>query len=74
MSRKYSVDEVFDMLGRDVLGQTGNLIKSESVEVDGYLVYKDSWHKGYSYLSHFLIFKEKETRILGGIEHFIKRG
>ena len=43
MSRKYSVDEVFDMLGRDVLGQTGNLIKSESVEVDGYLVYKDSW-------------------------------
>ena len=26
------------------------------------LVYKDSWHKGYSYLSHFLIFKEKETR------------
>ena len=43
MSRKYSVDEVFDMLGRDVLGQTGNLIKSESVEVDGYLVHKDSW-------------------------------
>ena len=36
-------DEVFDMLGRDTLNQTGELIKSESVEVDGYLVYKDSW-------------------------------
>lgn len=43
MSHKYSVDEVFDMLGRDTLNQTGELIKSESVEVDGYLVYKDSW-------------------------------
>ena len=43
MSHKYSIDEVFDMLGRDTLNQTGELIKFESIEVDGYLVYKDSW-------------------------------
>lgn len=43
MSHKYSVNEVFDMLGRDTLNQTGELIKSESIEIDGYQVYKDSW-------------------------------
>ena len=38
------------------------LLETNTIKNCKDLLYKDSWHKGYSYLSHFLIFKEKETR------------
>ena len=43
MSTKYSVDEVFNLLGEDTLKETGKLIKSDSIEFNGYQIYKDSW-------------------------------
>ena len=43
MSIKYSVDEVFNLLGEDTLKETGELIKSDSIEFNGYQIYKDSW-------------------------------
>ena len=43
MSKKYDVQEVFNLLGEDVLNATEPVIKSDSIKVDGYLVYKDSW-------------------------------
>ena len=43
MSLKYSVDEVFNLLGEDTLKETGKLIKSDSIEFNGYQIYKDSW-------------------------------
>lgn len=43
MSIKYSIDEVFNLLGEDTLKETEPVIKSDSIKVDGYLVYKDSW-------------------------------
>ena len=43
MSIKYSVDEVFNLLGEDTLKETGKLIKSDSIEFNGYQIYKDSW-------------------------------
>ena len=38
------------------------LLETNTIKNCKDLVYQDSWHKGYSYLSHYLIFKEKETR------------
>ena len=38
------------------------LLETNTIKNCKDLVYRDSWHKGYSYLSHYLIFKEKETR------------
>lgn len=38
------------------------LLETNTIKNCKDLIYKDSWHKGYSYLSHYLIFKEKETR------------
>lgn len=43
MSIKYSVDKVFNLLGEDTLKETGELIKSDSIEFNGYQIYKDSW-------------------------------
>ena len=43
MSIKYSIDEVFNLLGEDTLKETGKLIKSDSIEFNGYQIYKDSW-------------------------------
>ena len=43
MSKLYSIDEVFTMLGEDILSKKDALIKSESINVDGYHVYVDSW-------------------------------
>ena len=43
MSIKYSIDEVFNLLGEDTLKETGELIKSDSIEFNGYQIYKDSW-------------------------------
>ena len=43
MSKQYTVEEVFDLLGKNTLSETCPLIKSESIEIDGYQVYKDSW-------------------------------
>lgn len=43
MSKRYTVQEVFNMIGKDILEETNPPIKSDSIEVDGYLVYKDSW-------------------------------
>ena len=43
MSIKYSVDEVFSILGEDTLKETDKLIKSDSIEFNGYQIYKDSW-------------------------------
>ena len=43
MSKKYDIQEVFNLLGEDVLNATEPVIKSDSIKVDGYLVYKDSW-------------------------------
>lgn len=43
MSRIYSVDEVFALLGKDTLSKTDCVIKSDSINVEGYLVYVDSW-------------------------------
>ena len=40
------------------------LSKTNTIKNCKDLVYQDSWHKGYSYLSHYLIFKEKETRYI----------
>ena len=42
MSIKYSIDEVFNLLGEDTLKETGTLIKSDSIEFNGYQIYKDS--------------------------------
>ena len=43
MSIKYSIDEVFNLLGEETLKETGELIKSDSIEFNGYQIYKDSW-------------------------------
>ena len=43
MSKKYDIQEVFNLLGEDVLNATEPVIKSDSIKVDGYLVHKDSW-------------------------------
>lgn len=43
MSKIYSIDEVFSLLGEDTLSKTDDLIKSDSINVEGYLVYVDSW-------------------------------
>lgn len=43
MNKRYTVQEVFNMIGEDTLKETSDLIKSESIKIDGYLVYKDSW-------------------------------
>lgn len=43
MSKKYDIQEVFNLLGEDVLNATEPVIKSDSIKVDGYLIYKDSW-------------------------------
>ena len=40
------------------------LLETNTIKNCKDLVYKDSWHKGYSYLLHFLIFKEKETEYI----------
>lgn len=40
------------------------LLETNTIKNCKDLVYKDSWHKGYSYLSHYLIFKEKETKYI----------
>ena len=40
------------------------LLETNTIKNCKDLVYKDFWHKGYSYLSHFLIFKEKETKYI----------
>lgn len=43
MSKKYDIQEVFNLLGEDILNAKEPVIKSDSIRVDGYLVYKDSW-------------------------------
>ena len=45
MSRKLklTVDDFFKLIGEDTLAQTGELIKDESINVDRFKVYKDSW-------------------------------
>ena len=43
MSKKYDIQEVFNLLSEDVLNATEPIIKSDSIKIDGYLVYKDSW-------------------------------
>ena len=40
------------------------LLETNTIKNCKDLVYKDSWHKGYSYLLHYLIFKEKETKYI----------
>ena len=40
------------------------LLETNTIKNCKDLVYKDSWHKGYSYLSHYLIFKEKEIKYI----------
>ena len=43
MSKVYSSDEVFKLLGEDNLKKTDGMTKSGSIEIDGYNVYIDSW-------------------------------
>ena len=43
-------------------GEDKILLKTNTIKNCKDLVYKDSWHKGYSYLLYYLIFKEKEIR------------
>ena len=52
----------FDLSSFNKNGNDKILLETNTIKNCKDLVYKDSWHKGYSYLSHFLIFKEKETR------------
>lgn len=40
------------------------LLETNTIKNCKDLIYKDSWHKGYSYLSQYLIFKEKETKYI----------
>ena len=40
------------------------LLETNTIKNCKDLVYKDSWHKGYSYLLHYLIFKEKEIKYI----------
>ena len=45
-------------------GENKTLSKTNTIKNCKDLVYKDSWHKGYSYLLHYLIFKEKEIKYI----------
>lgn len=54
----------FDLSSFNKNGNDKILLETNTIKNCKDLVYKDSWHKGYSYLSHYLIFKEKETKYI----------
>lgn len=54
----------FDLSSFNKNGNDKILLETNTIKNCKDLIYKDLWHKGYSYLSLYLIFKEKKTKYI----------